>query len=180
MADERVLVGHARAGNQAAFAALFDAYYGPIVGYLYQLVRDRDVADDLAQETFLRAYRALGRTDPDLAFRAWLYRIATNAARNHLRRQRLLRWLPLGLGAVEPAPSPGPGEQIARQELVVETLRRIGTGNASALLLHHHQGLSLRETAAALDLGVNATKVRLFRARKAFVRIYAALAGDQP
>lgn len=150
MVDERALVGHARAGSQGAFTALFDAYYGPIVGYLYHLVRDRETADDLAQETFLRAYRALGRTDPDLAFRPWLYRIATNTARNHLRRQRLLRWLPLGLGSTESVASPGPGEQIARHEVIVETLRRIGPSYASALLLHHHQALSLRETAAAL------------------------------
>ena len=71
MTDERALIGHAQAGNAAAFAQLFAAYHGPITSYLYHLVRDRAVADDLAQDTFLQAYRMLQRTTPDLHFRAW-------------------------------------------------------------------------------------------------------------
>lgn len=84
--DEQALVGHAQAGDGVAFAQLFAAYHGPITNYLYRLVHDRDVADDLAQDTFLRAYCALGRTTADLHFQPWLYRIATNLAWNYHRR----------------------------------------------------------------------------------------------
>ena len=176
--DERALIGAAQAGNEAAFAQLFDTYHGPITGYLYRMVGDRDVADDLAQDTFVKAYRALGRTDPGLNFRAWLYRIATNTALSYLRRQRLLRWLPFGPGVPEPSGEPHLAERLGERELIEAALQRINRGYASALLLRHHQGLSLAEVADTLGISVNGAKVRLFRARKAFVEAYETLSGE--
>lgn len=177
--DERALVGRARAGDAAAFARLFAAYHGPLTNYLYRLVRDRDLADDLVQDTFLRAYRALGRTDAELPFRPWLYRIATNLARNHHRRQRILRWLPFDAVSGRAAGDAPLAERLGEHELVVGALRRIGPGAASALLLHYQQGLSLAETATALGLTRNGAKARLFRARQAFIAAYASLDGGQ-
>lgn len=175
--DERALVGLARAGDATAFAGLFAAYHGPLTNYLYRLVRDRDAADDLVQDTFLRAYRALGRTDADLPFRPWLYRIATNLARNHHRHQLVLRWLPFGAVAGRAATDARLAERLGEHDQVVRALRQIGPTFASALLLHHQQGLSLTETAAALGLTTNGAKSRLFRARKAFM-IRQALASS--
>jgi DNA-directed RNA polymerase specialized sigma24 family protein len=96
---EAGLVERARAGDQAAFAALITRYQQPLGGYLAHLTGDRELAADLAQETFLRAYRALGATRPDLLIRPWLYRIATNLAYDFLRRRRRLAWLPLDAAA---------------------------------------------------------------------------------
>jgi RNA polymerase sigma-70 factor (ECF subfamily) len=178
---EQATVAAARAGDAAAFAALFDSYQGPITSYLYRLTGSRETADDLAQETFIKAFRALGRTPDDLNFRAWLYRIATNTATSWRRRQRLLTWLPFGRDAdagtpaFEPGDDPRLAERIAEQELVAAALRTIGPKHASALLLRHHLRLSVEETAAALDINANTAKVRLFRARKAFVDAYSAL-----
>lgn len=178
-AAEDVLLGEAQAGDAAAFTALFDQYLGPITSYLYRLTGDRDAADDLAQETFLKAYRALGRTEPALNARAWLYRIATNTARSWQRRRRLLTWLPLGDGrAIEPADDQSPVDDLGERELVAAVLRRVGPAHASVLLLRHHQRLSLEETAAALGVSANTAKVRLYRARKAFVAAYQALDSD--
>src|SRR3712207_5547403 len=122
--DERILVGQVRSGEVAAFAQLVAAYHKPITSYLYHLVRDREVADDLAQDTFLKALRALDRTPPDLNFRAWLYRIATNTAHNHHRRRRLLRWLPWDAGREEGEPA-RQVEEFGERELVALALRRI-------------------------------------------------------
>lgn len=177
--DEQALVSHAQAGDATAFGQLFAAYHGPLTNYLYRLVQDREVADDLAQDTFLRAYRALGRTDADLPFRPWLYRIATNLARNYHRRQRLLRWLPFSVAAPRTSVDTRLAERLEEHELIVGALRRIGPAYASAILLHHQQGLSLAETAAALGLTRNGAKARLFRARKAFVEAYIALTEGQ-
>lgn len=176
--DERGLIGHAQAGDASAFSALFEEYHGPITGYLYHLVGDRDLADDLAQETFVKAYRALGRTSDGLNFRAWVYRIATNTANSYFRRRRIIKWLPLGPTTPEPASEPRFTDAIGEQEMIVATLRRIRPSHASILLLRHQQGLSLDEIADALDITVNAAKVRLFRARKAFIAAYAALSGE--
>ena len=182
---EQAAVGEARAGDAAAFAALFDAYQGPITSYLYRLTGSRETADDLAQETFIKAFRALGRTPDDLNFRAWLYRIATNNAASWHRRGRLLTWLPFSRGddsrtlEAEPGHDPRLAETLAEQEIVAAALRRIGPQHASALLLRHHLRLSVEETAAALDINANTAKVRLFRARKAFIDAYDALNDDQ-
>lgn len=182
---EQAAVAEARAGDVAALTALFDAYHGPITSYLYRLTGNRETADDLAQETFIKAFRALDRTSPDFNFRAWLYRIATNTAASWHRRQRLLTWLPFQRSdetdtpASEPGHDPKLAETLAEQELIAAALRRIGTKHASALLLRHHMRLTVEETAAALDITVNTAKVRLFRARKAFIDAYAALDSDQ-
>jgi RNA polymerase sigma-70 factor (ECF subfamily) len=172
---EDVLAGEARAGDAAAFVSLFDQYHGPITGYLFRLTGDRDAADDLAQETFLQAFRAMDRIDPNANFRAWLYRIATNSARSWQRRRRLLTWLPFGADTPEPSGDPALADVLGERELVDAALRRIGPAHASVLLLRHHQQLSLDETAAALGVSPNTAKVRLFRARKAFVAAYTAL-----
>ncbi len=181
---EQATVAAARAGDGAAFTALFDAYQGPITSYLYRLTGSRETADDLAQETFIKAFRGLGRTPDDLNFRAWLYRIATNTATSWHRRQRLLIWLPFGRGDVSGTPEIEPGhdprlaESLAEQELIAVALQRIGPQHASVLLLRHHLRLTVEETATALDINANTAKVRLFRARKAFIDAYAALNTD--
>jgi RNA polymerase sigma-70 factor, ECF subfamily len=181
---ERATVAAARAGDAAAFAALFDAYHSPITSYLFRLTGSRETADDLAQETFIKAFRALGRTQDDLNFRAWIYRIATNSAASWRRRQRLLTWLPFsrsdesGTPEFDPGHDPRLAETLAEQEMIAAALRRIGPKHASALLLRHHLRLTVEETAAALDITANTAKVRLFRARKAFIDAYAALDND--
>ncbi|HYI13836.1 MAG TPA: RNA polymerase sigma factor [Thermomicrobiales bacterium] len=181
---EHAAVAAARAGDAVAFAALFDSYHGPITSYLYRLTGSRETADDLAQETFIKAFRALGRTSDDLNFRAWLYRIATNSAVSWRRRQQLLTWLPFsrsddsGTPEFEPGHDPRLAESLAEQELVATALRRIGPKHASALLLRHHLRLTVDETAAALDINANTAKVRLFRARRAFIDAYNALDTD--
>src|SRR5262245_45641596 len=142
---ERALVERAREGDDQAFAALFDAWQGPITGYLLRLTGDREVANDLTQETFLRAYRALGSLERSGAgepnLRAWLYRIATNLAHSWRRRQRLLQWLPFGPTTPEPA-ADGLADAIGERDLVERALRTIGTQHATVLLLRHHQHLS--------------------------------------
>ncbi|MDQ3549482.1 MAG: hypothetical protein M3439_11770, partial [Chloroflexota bacterium] len=86
-----------------------------------------------------------------------------------------------GSGTVgdEPGHDPRLAETLAEQELVAATLRRIGPKHASALLLRHHLRLTVEETADALDINANTAKVRLFRARKAFIDAYAALDNDR-
>jgi RNA polymerase sigma-70 factor (ECF subfamily) len=182
---EQTVVAAARSGDGAAFTALFDAYHGPITSYLYRLTGSRETADDLAQETFIKAFRGLGRTPDDLNFRAWLYRIATNSAASWHRRQRLLTWLPFGRGEDSGTPEVEPGhdlrlaESLAEQELIATALQRIGPKHASALLLRHHLRLTVEETATALDISANTAKVRLFRARRAFIDAYSALDNDR-
>lgn len=173
--DEQAVIGHAQDGDAAAFAALFEQYHGPITRYLYRLVRDPDLADDLAQDTFVKAYRALGQTRADLNFRAWLYRIASNTAASHFRRRRIIQWLPFTPSTPEPVVDARFAEALGEREAVEAALRRISPSYANALLLRHDQDLSVAEVAYVLGISVNAAKVRLFRARKAFAAAYEAV-----
>ncbi len=168
--DENGLVERARAGDQAAFAQLFERYHAPILNYLHRMVNDRALAEDLTQDTFIKAYNALPRTKPDLAFKAWLYRIATNTAISHLRRGKIIKWLPF-LSDRE-TPDEHIEKSVTRKMDINEALSKLPQHYATALLLRHYQGLSLAETAQALDVTENAAKLRLFRARKAFAQIY--------
>lgn len=168
--DDHNLVERARAGDQLAFAQLFEQYNAPVLNYLHRMVSDRALAEDLTQDTFIKAYNALPRTKPDLAFKAWLYRIATNTAISHMRRGKIVRWLPFLTDREHPDELIE--RSVSRKMDISEALDKLPKHYAAALLLRHYQGLSLAETAQALEITENAAKLRLFRARKAFAQIY--------
>src|SRR5260370_9950698 len=89
-------------GNSWSFDQIYDEYKTPIYNYVYHLVGDREQADDLTQDTFLTAFRALPKMDASLTLSARLYRIATNKAYEELRRRYLMTWLPLQALDTEP------------------------------------------------------------------------------
>ncbi len=168
--DENNLVERARAGDDTAFAVLFEQFHAPILNYLHRMVSDRALAEDLTQDTFIKAYKSLPKTKSDLAFKAWLYRIATNTAISHMRRGKIVKWLPM-IGDREHGDE-RLDRSVTRQTDISHALDQLPKHYASVLLLRHYQGLSLAETAEALDITENAAKLRLFRARKAFAQIY--------
>ena len=174
----RVTRGKPDAGVEAAattaaeFASLVTAYQAPIGRYLARLVGDLELARDLTQDTFLAAHRALPRTrvaDP----RAWLYRIATNQARAHFRRQRLVRWIPLArLRADDCALATAEStEQVEGEVAVAATLARLDPQDRACLLLDA-AGFPATEIAGQLGCSVGAARTRLCRARATFRRLY--------
>jgi len=172
VADDAGLVARARDGDSAAFEHLFERYHAPILNYLHRMVGDRALAEDLTQDAFVKAYRALPNTNPDLAFKAWLYRIATNTAISNLRRKKVIRWLPF-LPTQDFSTGENIERSVGRQHDVEQALKQIPEHYAAVLVLRHYQGLSLIETAEVLNITENAAKLRLFRARKAFAAVYA-------
>lgn len=150
-----------------AFERLYGEYQPPILNYLYRLVGDPATAEDLAQETFARAWRARAHLPAVDNPRAWLYRIGTNAARDYLRRRRLLAWLPLG---EEAAPHPalavvGHEEASLEGERMRRALLKLAPEYRIPLVLYTCQAFSVAEVAAALGLTPAAVKQRLVRAR---------------
>ncbi|CAN5813931.1 RNA polymerase sigma factor RpoE [soil metagenome] len=177
--DEGDLVARARAGDPVAFERLYEQYHAPILNYLHRMVGDRTLAEELAQDAFEKAYRGLPSTRPDLAFKAWLYRIATNTAISHGRRKRIIQWIPFS-PTHDPASNDNVEGTVTRQHDVQKTLAKIPQHYAAALLLRHYQGLSLAETATSLDITEAACKLRLFRARKAFAAAYGGPRDEDP
>ena len=91
--DEAQVIALIRTGDTDAFAEIIEQYQAPIIRYLYRLTGDYEVAQDLAQDTFLQAYKGILKTKSELSFKAWLYRIATNNALQLRRRKRLLSFI---------------------------------------------------------------------------------------
>lgn len=151
----------------AEFEALFHEYQRAITAYLTNLLGDAGRGQELAQETFLRAYRSLARGVRVEHPRAWLYRIATNAANDHFRRARLVRWVPLLDRDDDPAlRTPGPAQGVADRLALQAALARLAPAYRVPLLLHLSEGLSTAEIGEVLGISRAAVKVRLFRARE--------------
>src|SRR5450755_495559 len=110
-----------------SFEQIYDEYKTPIYNYVYHLVGDRELANDLTQDTFLKAFRALPKMGATLKLSPWLYRIATNTAYDALRRRKLMRWCPLQDLDHEPADleSADPQALYGTTECVRAALRRM-------------------------------------------------------
>jgi len=163
---------HPTGDTAAAIAQLYDHYQRPILAHLIRLLGHRETAEDLCQETFVKAMRGWPQCDPPANVSAWLYRIATNTAYDHLRRQRRIRFTPLegaegAPGAVGPLDS-----RLDEREPVQRALERLPQRYQTTLVLHACAGHTTREIAAALGCTDNAVKTRLFRARARFRKEY--------
>lgn len=173
------LVARARAGDVAAFTALYERYYAPICRYLARLVGNDDLGSDLAQDTFLAVWRALPAIEDHAYFVPWLYRIASNLARSHLRRARLIRWLPWGDRAEgHPAGYPsvaGPEEQTGEIERIKLALAEVSPKYRSCLLLQLDVGFSQREISHLLNLNEKSVSVYISRGRQQFRQAYQCL-----
>src|ERR671933_1625306 len=146
--DEDGLVERAQAGDREAFAALVERHQQRLGGYLFHLLGNRDLALDLTQDTFVRAYIALGATRPGLALRPWLFRIATDLAYDVLRRRRRIAWVPLTVAEDRAGDDPAPIED---QHLVRMALNRLRPEEQVVLVLCAIEDHSYAEAAATLD-----------------------------
>ncbi|HEY7835666.1 MAG TPA: sigma-70 family RNA polymerase sigma factor [Ktedonobacterales bacterium] len=186
----------AATGECATFVDLFTRHHLALVDYLYGMTRDRELAADLAQDAFTRAYSAA----PDLAGiaqpRAWLYRIATHVALNASRRQRRFEWLPLSRiepetgmeagaaagqawSALPPLEIPQSaddlGAGVAERDAVWTVLAELPPRWRAILLLQATAGFEVREIAAQLHLSEANVRKVLFRAKERFRALYRAL-----
>lgn len=155
-------------------ADLFERYHAAIFAYLYRLLGDRELANDLTQETFVKVYETRNRLPDVENRRAWVYRIATNLAVNASKRARRFQWLSWRQDDSLEAMSP---DLVGRSEttLVVEkALAALSPEYRAPLLLYSHDGWSVDEVAATLGISPGAVKTRLYRAREMFRRAYTA------
>lgn len=164
-------------GQAQAFDVLFARHAGGVRRYLAR-VAGPAAADDLTQTTFLSLVRARGRYRLDLAFKPWLYAIATNAARDHLRRKKpeelTFDGAPPRDVPAEAAPLSDPG--LERQ--VRQALDQLPAPQREAILLHRFEGLSFSEIAQALGVSESAVKVRAHRGYLRLRELLQALRGE--
>jgi RNA polymerase sigma-70 factor (ECF subfamily) len=163
-----------QAGSLSAFEELVHRYESRVFGFLVKCCHCEADAGDIAQNTFITAFRSVGQFDSKRSFSAWLFAIARNKFLDHLRRQR-----PSTDQIPESADWCDPSMEMARNEQgkdVWELARRhLSDDQFQALWLHYQEELSLREVATALGRNVIAVKVLVFRARRQLLRVYKKL-----
>lgn len=169
-ANEAELVTKAQGGDRNAFSELVGIHAQGVRNVIFRMCGNAQVAEDAAQETFMRAWSHLGsfRADRETSLRAWLYRIALNAATDMLRKER--RILP---GDVEDFhltdPMPGPEGlflQGERTALVQQAIQSLPDASRAVLVLKEYESLSYREIADALEIPIGTVMSRLNYARR--------------
>ena len=169
-----------KAGDEQSFALLLHRYRTPLVNFLYRMVRNREQAEDLAQEVFIRVYRARADYVPSAKFTTWLFRIATNLALNSLRDTRHQR-MEVSLDAPVTVDSEEGDErpldvaeknpnieehlvQEAQREMIRHAIDKLPEKQRAAVLLHKYQDLDYGEISKILSCSESALKSLLFRA----------------
>lgn len=164
--DEPTLITQSQAGDHEAYAALVDRYKTAFYHHCFAMVRDEDVAADIAQETFIAAYYNLHKYNPTYRLATWLFKIATNKSLDYLRRASRQVAADDSLIAQIASQEPEPHTKAEYDELhtVVNNLR---PKYRAAISLYYWQGLSYDEIALAMGSPVGSVKVWISRAKAA-------------
>jgi RNA polymerase sigma-70 factor (ECF subfamily) len=169
--DEADLIRAAQAGDRPAFAVLVERYWDRLHRWLCRLTRDGSAAEDIAQETFLKAFAAVGTFRAGSNFRAWLFRIAHNNFVNQRRAVRHNRHPLVPEVAEDPR---GPvGEALSREalRLIAEAVARLPGDFRGALNLRVDEGLSFREIADVMGITEETARWRVFKARQKLMAV---------
>jgi RNA polymerase sigma-70 factor (ECF subfamily) len=175
--DDAAIMLQLSAGNMAGFDYLIQKYRRPIVHFMYRMVHNQAVAEELAQEVFLRVYRSRETYRAEARFSTWLYRIATNLGVNHARDTRRERNAStVYLDQVDPETgttpdiadsTPGAENNLLRRERL-EAIRQhvlaLPERQRMAVLMHKYEGMDYKQIGDVLKLSESATKSLLFRA----------------
>ena len=179
LTDQEVVL-LARSGREAAYRELIRRYERPVFALLFRMVRDRELAEDLSQETFIKALNAIESYRPEFKFSSWIFKIGNNAAIDHLRRRELdtlsldgsphaetpeaMQATALQIGARQESPL----DTVEAKELGSEIEAAIGLLRPeyrSCILLRHVEGRAYEEIAEILDLPLGTVKTYIHRAR---------------
>lgn len=178
--DVRLML-RAKGGDQTAFTRLVANYQDRLVGVFAHMLQSKDAAEDLAQEVFLRVYRARHGYEPTAKFSTWIFRIANNVAKNIRRNSSKRKEVVLNPSESGPL-GPRPGEKLLAeksalmptrqfdktemQTVVQEAIAGLNDSQRMAVLLHKFEEMSYADIGASMDLSTSAVKSLLARARE--------------
>jgi len=175
--DDAEIMLRVREGDDAAFDLLVHKYHKPIIHFMFRMVHNQAVAEELAQEVFLRVYRSRQTYRAEARFTTWLYRIATNLGVNHARDTKHER-AAQNIYLDQPDPETGTTPDVAdtkatieqdlvrdeRMEAIRQHVMALPQRQRTAVLMHKYQGLDYKQIGEILKLSESATKSLLFRA----------------
>ncbi len=175
MISDAQLLALAAESQRDALDALYTAYKSRIYTFLLRFLADPELADDVTQEAFTKAFSALPKLERGTKVLPWLYKVASNTAIDHLRRRKHFTWI--RMGAMQDTPhephSADVSSAVGEREHVQSVLRTLPPENALALLLHALEGYSYKEIAEIQGASLTAVRSRIARARIAFKEEYA-------
>jgi len=158
-------IARAQQGDRQAFAELVQRYRAGVVNVVYRMCGDADLAEDAAQEAFIRVWQHLPRYQPRSSFRNWVYRIATNVALDVLRRERDatdIEIVPLVAAQSNPEAAV---ERSERADRVRQAVLALAPASRAVLILREYEALSYKEIAETLDIPMGTVMSRLNYAR---------------
>ena len=179
-ADDRELASRAAQGGEPAFRELLARYERPVFSLVYRMVRDRALAEDLAQEAFIRAFNAIDSYDPAYRFSNWIFKIAHNHTIDHLRRRKLdtisIDGSPHATTASEQertalvleSGEESPAAYVEHKELggqIEHAIGKLRPEYRTVILLRHVEGYAYEEIAGVMDIPLGTVKTYLHRAR---------------
>lgn len=183
------LIADAIRGPEDGFEELVRRYQRPIIGYVYRMLGDYDAALDVTQEVFLKVYNSLSRYSSEYKFSTWLYRIAHNAAIDHMRRNPMVSQsletenadgaYQMQLECRQPSPEQNREQSEWRTE-IDKVIKRLPTSYRELIVLRHRQDLSYDEIAEVTSLPLGTVKNRLFRAREMMREILIERGFERP
>ncbi len=189
--DDRRLVELACEGRQRAFSELLERFQRPVFSLVFRMVRNRDQAEDVAQEAFVKAFNAIQSYDPRYKFSSWLFKIANNVAIDHLRKKEL------DTVSIDGSPHAMEDEEAERSRITLESTEEDPASYAEArelggqieeaighlrpeyrtvVLLRHVEGYAYDEIAEVMDLPLGTVKTYLHRARGELKELLAPIA----
>ncbi len=176
-ADDKILIESALGGDQSAYKQLMTRHQSAIFHIVFKIVRDKETAADLVQETFMKAFSSLATYRAEYKFSTWLYRIGANCAIDHLRKQKI-RTLSLDAptetadGTIEmevPDDSYNPERDLLERERKIsinDAIDSLPEKYRMVIVYRHKDNKSYEEIAEALNIPIGTVKARIFRARE--------------
>jgi len=166
--DDRELVRRMRAQDPEALRLVVERYQKRVFALVYGIVRDKHEVEDVAQEVFLKVYTRIGAFDERSKFYTWLYRVAANAAKDHVKKRSRRPAIALDEEVGIPDLEPGPGERAATSEVrlrVREAIEALPPRYREVLALRELEGFSYNDIASVLKISIGTVESRLHRAR---------------
>lgn len=174
--NENSILTKARQGNVYAFEELTSSYYTKVYNICYRMVNNSEDASELAQETFIKAFRYIKDFKGNSSFSTWIYRIATNVCLDYLRKNKTNKTISLEQNTFEDIPikdrlisdTPGPekvAEMNAQKEAIKVALSKMNEKNRIIIILRDFRGLSYEQIAETINAPVGTVKSRISRAR---------------
>jgi RNA polymerase sigma-70 factor (ECF subfamily) len=179
--EEANLVRRVQARDEIAFMEIVDRYQAKVFSIIYGILRNRNDADDIAQQVFSKIYFSIQRFDSRSSLLTWIYRITVNECYDYLRKRRVRKLVYESDFSAEEAkrletsdavvdPTAPVDRQLAQHDLVLKLLAKVSEQDRTLILLKEVEGHSVEELSAITGLNENTIKVKLFRTRQKLVK----------